>query len=292
MPKDVSRVLAAYSDISVGPDFNSRKKMNNIEELAESIREIGLVQPLVVREGGPSRTDGKRKFFLVAGERRYRAVGLLGWTQVEVKLVKGNTQATALMNLVENAQREAVEPYEEAQAIQRIMTDYKMTQAELAKRIGKSEPYVSQRLKLLTSTAPEVKVEVEKGNITPTHARELSNLPKAEQVEVLDDVKKKEKERGGKKVTVSEMKDEVDRRREKHKAEKDPEHARTLERVKEIRQTYEGVDLTVRPKRELLEILWTLKTRLEKPNISDDTKKATKAQISLMECVFGVRAGL
>lgn len=290
MPKDISRMMVAVSDVTIGPDFNSRKRISNIDELASSIDEIGLVQPLVVREGGPSRTEpGKRKFFLVAGERRYHAVVKLGWRQVEIKLVKGNSQETALMNLVENAQRENLEPYEEAQAIQRIMTDYKLNQSQLAKKIGKSEPYVSQRLKLLTSTATEVKEAVEQGAVSSTHARELANLPKEEQKEVLSDLKEKEKARGGKKVTVAELKDEVDRRREKNKSEKDPDHARQLERVKEIRQTYAGVDLNMRSKRELLETLFVLKNRLDKPNISDATKTATKAQIHVMEYAFGVR---
>lgn len=290
MPKDISRMMVAFSDIVIGQDFNSRKALKNIDELSASINEIGLVQPLVVREGGPARTGEKRrKFFLVAGERRYHAIKKLGWTQVEIKLVKGNSQQIALTNLVENAQRENLEPYEEAQAIQRIMADYKLTQAQLATKIGKSEPYVSQRLKLLTSTAPEVKEAVEKGTVSPTHARELANLPKEEQKEVLAELKEKEKARGGKKVTVSEVKDEVDRRREKNKAEKDPEHARQLERVKEIRQNYDGVDLNLRSKREVLESLWTLKTRLDKPNISDSTKVATKAQIHAVEFMLGVR---
>src|SRR5258708_974429 len=113
MSKEVSRAFVTYADIVIGEDFNPRKSLGDIDGLAASIKAHSLIQPLVVREGGPA-ADGRRKYFLVAGERRYRAIGKLGMKQVEVKVVKGDTHRQAQLALVENLHRENMDPVQEA----------------------------------------------------------------------------------------------------------------------------------------------------------------------------------
>lgn len=299
MSKEIERVSALYDDISIGPDFNSRKQLRNIEELADSIDENGLVNPLTVREGGPARTDGKRKFFLVAGERRYRAIGVLRerhptkYRTVEVKLVKGNTQEIAALNLIENLQRENLDPLEEADAMQLYMAQFKLTQAQLAKKLGKSEPYISQRLSLRNNTAPGVKAALEKGEITPTHAREIVTLSVDKQEEVLSVIK--ERKAQGKKVSVQDVKEEADR----HKAaqggnkrgRKNTSPVFDDEKVKAAKEIYAGQAIDVRPKTAFLEQLGGLANRAQRAT-SDATKAATKAQVAALEWALGLRDAL
>jgi len=291
MPKDISRVVIAYKDIRIGEDFNGRKVMKDIEELAESIQENGLIQPLVVREGGPDKSsEGRRTYFLVAGERRYRALGLLKRTQVEVKLVKGNSQDAALLNIVENAQRLNLEPFEEAKQLVAVMERHKLTQAQLAKKIGKSEPYISQRIALLKNTAPEVKEAVENGVITPTHAREMVTLPKDQQREVLQDIVDKKK--NGKKVSVAEVKDEADKRKAalpKRRGKKAPSYDQ--EKVKLAKEMFEGKELSYRPRMAILEQMGALCQQAERAQ-SDTSKQAIKYKIAALEWVTGGRETL
>jgi ParB-like chromosome segregation protein Spo0J len=317
VPKEISRVLVPYEDIMIGEDFNGRKLMKNLEELAASLDENGLIQPLVLREGGPSKTDGRRKYFLIAGERRYQAIGRLrdpnwsppagpdgkkgarkrgpaAWAQVEAKLVKGNTQENSILNLIENLQREGLEPLEEAQAMKDYMEKYSATQAQLAKKLGKSEPYVSQRLTLLKSTAPEVKEAIDKGVISATHAREMVALPPTRQKSMLKDIE--ELQRNGKKVSVADVKVEADR----HKAElgihptREPRIVRNVpdydeEKVALARRVYQGKSFDVRPKAALIEQLGALLLRLQRPQLAEASRLKIKAQVDTVEWFLGIR---
>jgi ParB family chromosome partitioning protein len=317
VPKEISRVLVPYEDIMIGDDFNGRKLMKNIEELAASLDENGLIQPLVLREGGPSKTDGRRKYFLIAGERRYQAIGLLrdprwtppagadgkkparkrgpaSWAQVEAKLVKGNTQENSILNLIENLQREGLDPLEEAQAMKDYMETYKATQAQLARKVGKSEPYISQRLTLLKSTTPEVKAAIDKGVISTTHAREMVALPPTRQTSMLKDIE--ELQRNGKKVSVADVKQEADR----HKAElgikptREPRTVRDVpdydeEKVALARRVYQGKSFDVRPKAALIEQLGASLQRLQRPQLAEASRVKTKAQVDTLEWFLGIR---
>ncbi len=319
MAKEISRALVAYTDITIGEDFNSRKTLKNIEELAASLDENGLIQPIVVREGGPSKTDG-RKVFLIAGERRYRAIGLLrdpkwtakdaegkaiprkstpaAWNQVEAKFVKKPAKEISIMNLIENLQREGLEPLEEAAAMHAYIETYGCTQTELAAKIGKSGPYVSQRLSLLTFTAPEVKKAIEDELISATQAREITALPLPQQKAVLKEVQTRIDV--GKKVTVAAVKEMAD----KHKTELGiPTQTRTRtkdaegtqydkEKIGLVKDVYEGKSFDLRPKQALLEQLGALMQRLQNPRISDETKAATKAQVNAIEYMFQLRDSL
>ena len=274
------------SSIKIVEGFNSRKKMTNIPALAKSIQRRGLKQPLLVRDAG----DGT--FLLVAGERRYHAVTSLGWTEVKVTLNDKITQddaCDALDNLIENLQRENPDPYEQAEAFDRVMKEYGLTQQEIADETGISEPVISQRLALLKKGTPEVRAAVEAEDISPTHAREIVTLPDADQREIVKEVK--ERKKSGQKVTVRDLQDEIERRREKHKAEKDPAEADKLERVRQVREHYQDRDLTVRSKRDVLDQLGILHGRAQKTS-SEQKKVALKNQIATLEWVLTVREAL
>ena len=292
MPKEITRMIVALKDIRIGEDFNGRKDAaRDIDGLAASIKELGLVQPLVVREGGPSKTDGGRTYFLVAGERRYHAITKLGLKQVEIKLVKGNSQDAALLNLVENAQRLNLEPLEEAKQFVHVMQRFKMTQAQLAKKTGKSEPYISQRLSLLKNASPEVKAAVEKGSITATHAREMVTLPPEQQKEMIEEIEAKKK--NGKKVSVAEVKEAADTRKATNGVKRNGKKAPVYdqEKLKLGRELLEGHKAACRPLSAIVEQMGALAQKSERAS-SDVTKQTIKHQMAALEWVTHVRDAL
>lgn len=136
-----------------------------LQELADSIRENGILQPLLVTPRG----DG---FELVAGERRLRAARLAGLTEVPV-VVRDVVDAESLkLAILENVQREDLNPMEEAAGYRRLIDEFGMTQQELAERIGKSRSSVANAIRLL-NLSPEVQDRVRAGDLTPGHARAL-----------------------------------------------------------------------------------------------------------------------
>lgn len=284
------RSLIPYKDIVVADDFNVRKKMGDIQELADSIQKIGLIQPLVVREGGPDK-DGNRKYTLVSGERRYRALALLGVTTVEVKIKKINQDEALDINLAENEERKDLEPLERAARYKFLMEHSKLTQAQLAKKIGKSEAFVSQTLTLLRNLDPSVQKAIENKEITPTIAREISTLSKAQQVEVLTEANEKKAKRG-KAASLSELKDSIEEKKAKNGKSKKggrPTVEYDHEKIKVAREAYKDLELTPRPKQALLEAMGALVARLDNPNLSDEKKPVVKAQIATLEFVLGQR---
>jgi ParB family chromosome partitioning protein len=146
---------------------------DRIAELAESIRQQGILQPLVVRkiESG---------YELIIGERRFRAAQRAGLDRVPV-VVKDVSNAESLeMALVENIQREELTPIEEALAYRQLMEEFHLTQEEIASRVGKSRPVVANLLRVL-NLPDEIKEEVDRGNLSVGHARALLALDTQEQ---------------------------------------------------------------------------------------------------------------
>jgi ParB family chromosome partitioning protein len=316
--KDKGKTRVAFSDIVIIEGSNSRKTYTNIDELAASMDENGMISDLVVRESGADK-EGKRKYPLIAGHRRFKAIELLrdpdwspkdksgkklprkttpaSWAQVGVKKVKGNTQQQAALNLVENLQRENLDPLEEAQAMLNYIETYKVTQAELAHKLGKSEPYISQRLSLLKNTAPEVKEALETGEVSPTQVREMVTLPKQQQREVLAVIK--EKQSDGKKMSVEDVKTVSDKAKAKLGIKKDkpskkkanePEYDN--EKVAAAKEIYEGKEIDMRPKTAILEQLGALNARLKNDKITDETRAKTKNYIAALEFTAGLRDSL
>ena len=139
-----------------------------LRELADSIRQHGVLPPLSVQ-----KADGA--YVLVAGERRLRAAGLAGLTHVPCILVKVTPQDSALLALVENLQRSDLHYLEEAAAISRLITTYGMSQEEAARRLGRSQPAVANKLRLLR-LSDECGELLRKYELTERHARALLRL--------------------------------------------------------------------------------------------------------------------
>lgn len=145
-----------------------------LESLAGSIRENGLLQPLVVRPV-PGSTE---RFELVVGERRFRAISRLGWADVPV-LVRDATDETLLvLALVENLQREALNPLEEAEGYQSLSDKFQLSHTEIAKAVGKDRSTVTNVIRLL-KLPPTVRKLVEEGSLSQGHARALLSLDDA-----------------------------------------------------------------------------------------------------------------
>lgn len=140
-----------------------------LRELSESIREHGVLEPLVVRP-----VDGG--YEIVIGERRWRASQLAGIERVPVVIRSLDDREATEVALVENLQREDLNPIEEAEAYQRLIEEFGMTQEEVARRVGRDRSTVANRLRLL-SLEPEVKALIESGSLSAGHAKALLGAP-------------------------------------------------------------------------------------------------------------------
>ena len=158
----------------------------SIAELAQSIRQVGLIQPLVVRKA----PDGA--YELVAGERRLRAVKSLGMENVTRIVEQGmEDESSAMMALIENLQREDLHYLEEAQCYNTLLSTYNLTQEELAARLGKSQSSIANKLRLLR-LPEEVKSAMAEAHLTERHARALLKLKDEKtQLALVDKIAKK-----------------------------------------------------------------------------------------------------
>jgi ParB family chromosome partitioning protein len=140
-----------------------------IEDLARSITERGILQPVLVRE----LADGR--FELIAGERRLRAARIAGIDEIPAIVKEANDSESLVIALVENVQRADLGPLEEARAFQALMQEFSLTQEEVARRVGKSRPAIANTLRLL-QLPEEAQKELEAGRMTAGHARALLAL--------------------------------------------------------------------------------------------------------------------
>lgn len=140
-----------------------------LEALAQSVRAHGLMQPLTVRETQPGH------YQIVAGERRWRACRMAGVTTVPCMVVEADDKKATELALIENLQRQDLNPVEEALGYQSLMRDYRMTQEEMAARVGKSRPSVANALRLL-SLSEKCLDMVKEGRLSPGHARAVLSL--------------------------------------------------------------------------------------------------------------------
>jgi len=154
-------------------DFNEEA----LQELADSIRAQGVIQPVVVRplEGQANRYE------LIAGERRWRAAQLAGLHEVPAVIREVDDQAAMAMALIENIQRQALNPIEEAVALNRLIGEFGLTHEQTAEAVGRSRAAVSNMLRLL-NLEPEVKALVEQRQLEMGHARALLGLREAAQI--------------------------------------------------------------------------------------------------------------
>jgi ParB family transcriptional regulator, chromosome partitioning protein len=161
---------AQIEEIYPGPD-QPRKRFEEaaLEELAQSIRSLGVIQPLIVR----TRPEGG--YFLIAGERRWRAAQRAGLHEIPVVVRDMASRDAFERALVENLQRADLNPIEEAEAYQRLVEEYHYTQEQVAERVGKERSTVANSLRLLR-LPPSVRGMVEEGGLSMGHARALLSL--------------------------------------------------------------------------------------------------------------------
>ncbi len=167
-------VMLDISDVKPNP-YQPRKTFasGKIEELSESIREMGIIQPLIVRKIGSS-------YELIAGERRLRAAQSVGITHVPALVKQYTDQEVAQATLIENIQREDLNVIEEAAAYDQLLTDFNLTQEELARRIGKSQSTIANKRRLL-KLADEVKEMIGSGLLNERQARAMLKVQSFEE---------------------------------------------------------------------------------------------------------------
>lgn len=165
----------------IDPNRNQPRKTfdaETLKELAESIKQHGIIQPIILND------ENNGRYTIIAGERRYRASLVAGMTTIPAIIRTYSAKQVKEVALIENLQREDLNPIEAAKAIKELMLEHNFTQETVADRIGKSRPLVANTLRLLT-LAPEVIVLIEKGKISAGHGKCLVSVEdKAKQVEL------------------------------------------------------------------------------------------------------------
>ena len=156
-----------------------------LQDLADSIAQYGLIQPIVAR-----KLDSGY-YQIIAGERRWRASRMAGLTEVPVRVLEADDRRTTELALVENLQREDLNPIEEARGYKTLMEDYGLTQEETARSVGRSRPAVANALRLL-GLSPAVMALVERKELSAGHARAILPLEsEKQQLELAQEVLKK-----------------------------------------------------------------------------------------------------
>jgi len=185
-PEPLAAPLEADIDRLTPNRFQPRVAVDDarLQELAQSIRANGVIQPIVVRRSGDN-------FQIIAGERRWRASKLAGLPRVPIvvkEVAPGQEQSLLQMALIENVQREDLNPIEEALAYRRLADEFRLTQEDIAAAVGKDRASVANYVRLL-KLPEEVRAEVASGRLTMGHARALLSLPDdAEQRRVARDI--------------------------------------------------------------------------------------------------------
>ena len=153
-----------------------------LQELSESIKKHGVVQPILVREEGGS-------FELVAGERRMRASKLAGLKKIPAVITKATDTQSLEIAILENVQREDLNPLEVSKGYQRLKDEFGYTQEQVAKSVGKPRSSIANSLRLLT-LSPKIQTELEKGNLTEGHAKVLLSVDAAQANTLLETILK------------------------------------------------------------------------------------------------------
>ena len=175
-----SEVTKSHNKISISSivknKFQPRKVFNkeSLEELTNSIKERGIIQPIIVRKS----EDNNDKFEIIAGERRWLAAQNAGLHEIPAVIIEANNLKSLEFAIVENIQRKDLNPIEEAEGYQRLIDEFGYDQEKVAKFIGKSRAHISNSLRLLT-LPKEVILLIEEDKISQGHAKILVGLPNA-----------------------------------------------------------------------------------------------------------------
>jgi ParB family chromosome partitioning protein len=187
LPEVINKVVNIDAELIRPNAYQPRQVFGaDIAELAESIRQNGILQPLTVREGFTPGT-----YELIAGERRLRAAKLAGLREIPCIIVEMSDRNSAVMALVENIQRKDLCFFDEAEAVAKLIEIYGLTQEEAALRLGKSQPTVANKLRLLR-LSPNERAKITEYGLTERHARALLKLTDPnERLEAIENIRLK-----------------------------------------------------------------------------------------------------
>jgi ParB family chromosome partitioning protein len=180
-PEEAGKGVTEIEVSSIFANPNQPRKVFDetaLQELAASISKHGVIMPIIVNKSGD-------RYMIIAGERRFRASKLAGLDKVPVIVKNYNERQIKEISLIENLQREDLNPIEAATAMRSLMNDYGLTQEDLADRIGKSRPAIANTLRLL-SLSNEVMKMVADGLLSAGHARSLVSVPHVDQVKIAE----------------------------------------------------------------------------------------------------------
>lgn len=170
-------ILVPQEEIFPNPNQpRKRFDFDELEGLAQSIRQNGIIQPIAVR------VNEKGQYELISGERRLRASRLVGITRIPCIIMEANDSKSALFALIENIQRTDLSFFEEAVAIDKLINEYGMSRDEVCKKLGKAPPTVSNKLRLLR-LPEEIRLKIVQENLTERHARALLRLNNLSQLQ-------------------------------------------------------------------------------------------------------------
>jgi ParB family chromosome partitioning protein len=158
-------------------------RQESLQELADSIKAQGVIQPIVVRPLDAPPTGESQRYEIIAGERRWRAAQIAGLGEIPAVIRRIPDEAAIAVALIENIQRENLNPIEEARALERLITEFELTQQECADAVGRSRSGITNFLRLL-ELAPEVCDRLERREIEMGHAKAIGSLTRKQQVEV------------------------------------------------------------------------------------------------------------
>ena len=163
-------ILVPQEEIYPNPNQpRKRFDFDELESLAQSIRQNGIIQPIAVR------VNSRGEYELISGERRLRASRLVGMAQIPCIIMEASDEKSALFALLENIQRSDLGFFEEAQAIEKLIDDFGMSRDEVCKKLGKAPPTISNKLRLLR-LPEDIRLKICQENLTERHARALLRL--------------------------------------------------------------------------------------------------------------------
>lgn len=251
----VPTVVGAPSALNVSQmqagKYQPRTRMDEgaLNELAASIKAQGLMQPILVR---PIANNGSGKYEIIAGERRFRAAQIAGMTDVPVLVKDVDDQAAAAMALIENMQREDLNPLEEAQGIHRLITDFNFTHEQAAGAVGRSRSAVSNLLRLLNLAKP-VQTMLMAGDIDMGHARALLAVDAATQITLANQiVSKRMSVREAEKLVVQTTTEQATGNKSRIGKEKSRDIVRLEEELSDTLATQVAIKLGAKNKGQLI----------------------------------------
>ncbi|HPO75414.1 MAG TPA: ParB/RepB/Spo0J family partition protein [Candidatus Pacearchaeota archaeon] len=239
-----------------------RKQFNQkeLKELANSIEKYGILQPLIAKKIEKDVPSGQKvEYQLIAGERRLRAAKMIGLKEVPVIIQEIEKEEELPISLVENLQREDLNPLEKAKAFKRLIEEYHLTQREVGKMVGKSREAVANTLRLL-ELPEEIKNGIEKREISEGHARALLSVEKDKQIEVYKEIVEKKLPVRAVEKEVNKSKEKINKEEKKfQKLEKEISKILKIKNIK-LKEVNNKIELTLifENEKELKNFLSTL----------------------------------